>query len=892
MTTTVEYDPSKSGGVPLRSVQRPRPLSTLAASAQRITSKEVKRLGNSGKSESWQDDAWDMHDLVGEQRFLAHTLAGRLAQARFYAGRLPDNRTEDVEPLTDGPAAEVLDFLIGHGAQFPQIVERAGVNLFIPGDCYLVGIPPEEEEADASPVPPPSQGITPIGQQPSLPGVDLSTLRWSLRSVSEVSFDNEEQVVIKNGSGREASKAYDADAIMLIRIWRPHPRYHWQADSPTRSSLPVLRELVGLTMHISAQVDSRLAGAGVFLVPESADRALRAAAGIPEDDEEGDADSPLAVALMEHMVTPISDRSSASAIVPIMPVVPDESIEKFRYISFAGALDAEARSLRDEAIRRLALGQDCPPELLLGVGCVDTETTILTAQGWKSYDEVSEGDLVLTINHETGVSEWQPVLAMSVFERVAEPMLRMSGKGHDSLTTLNHRWPVTSANHDRREFVTSADLNTGHLIPTSAPHADLPTEAKFSDAFVELVAWFWTEGHYGPRTGRWGQATIAQSASKNPGRVDAIRLALDTSFPGGWGTETRQRGEWDSDVVRFNLRKHVYEALAEVGGKHVTLDFIRSLTRAQLELFIDISAQGDGWHYSDGRLDIWQRDPSALDAYELALILSGRTVTRTQYADGEVVNPYVKDTVRPIKAGIATEEVYTGTVWCPTTENGTWFARRNGTTWFTGNSMNHWGAWLVREDVVTTHIEPPLALICDALTTQFLWPVLIEQGMSEEEAHTYVVWYDVEHMIMRPDRSQDAKDLHGAGVLSDTALRDATGFDETDAPEADPTDPAVKLTLDLVRGAPSLMQNPGLDVIASQIRAMLDNAPIPGLPDAGAPVDATPPTDPASDPSTEGGPPATDGADGQPPPALAASGFIGLDYDGSLDLGEPEPLEA
>lgn len=576
MTTTVEYDPSKPGGIPLRSVQRPRPLSSLAASAQRITSKEVKRLGNSGKSEAWQDDAWDMHDLVGEQRFLAHTLAGRLAQARFYAGRLPDNRTEDVEPLTDGPAVEVLDFLTGKGAQFAQIVERAGVNLFIPGDCYLVGIPPEAEEVDAAPVPPPSQGITPIGQQPGLPGVDLSTLRWSLRSVSEVTFDNEEQVVIKSGEGRESSKTYDPDAIMLIRIWRPHPRYAWQADSPTRSSLPVLRELVGLTMHISAQVDSRLAGAGMFLVPESADRALRAAAGIAEDGEEDAGESPLVVALMEHMVTPISDRSSASAIVPIMPVVPDESIEKFRYISFAGTLDAEARPLRDEAIRRLALGQDCPPELLLGVG-----------------------------------------------------------------------------------------------------------------------------------------------------------------------------------------------------------------------------------------------------------------------------------------------------------------------------GMNHWGAWLVREDVVTTHIEPPLALICDALTSQFLWPVLIEQGMSEEEAHTYVVWYDVEHMIMRPDRSQDAKDLHAAGVLSDVALRDATGFDEKDAPAADPTDPAIKLTLDLVRGAPSLMQNPGLDVIAAQIRAMLESSPIPALPDSGAPADATAPdTAPATgEPTTEVGPPATDGADGQPPPALAASGFIGLDY-GSLDLGEPEPVES
>src|SRR3546814_7696452 len=39
-------------------------------------------------------------------------------------------------------------------------------------------------------------------------------------------------------------------------------------------------------------------------------------------------------------------------------------------------------------------------------------------------------------------------------------------------------------------------------------------------------------------------------------------------------------------------------------------------------------------------------------------------------------------------------------------------------------SMNHWGAWLVKEDTITTHVEPPLARFCDALTTQFLRPVL------------------------------------------------------------------------------------------------------------------------------------------------------------------------
>ncbi len=126
----------------------------------------------------------------------------------------------------------------------------------------------------------------------------------------------------------------------------------------------MLRELVGLTMHISAQVDSRLAGAGLLLVPQTAQRAMQVAAG--QTEEEGD--DFFTESLMEAMLTPIADRASASALVPLVATVPDETTEKFRYMSFDKPLDTEARPMRDESIRRLALGLDAPPELLLGTG--------------------------------------------------------------------------------------------------------------------------------------------------------------------------------------------------------------------------------------------------------------------------------------------------------------------------------------------------------------------------------------------------------------------------------------------------------------------------------------------------------------------------------------------
>src|SRR5690606_36056378 len=124
-----------------------------------------------------------------------------------------------------------------------------------------------------------------------------------------------------------------------------------------RSSLPVLRELVSLTMMVGAQTDSRLAGAGVFIVPDEARRAMLRAMGKSEDSDE----NPLADALIEAMSTAISDRSSAASFTPLVLTVPGDQADAFRHISFSTPLDKETQKLRDEAIRRLALGQDAPP---------------------------------------------------------------------------------------------------------------------------------------------------------------------------------------------------------------------------------------------------------------------------------------------------------------------------------------------------------------------------------------------------------------------------------------------------------------------------------------------------------------------------------------------------
>jgi hypothetical protein len=365
--------------------------------------------------------------------------------------------------------------------------------------------------------------------------------------------------------------------------------------------------------------------------------------------------------------------------------------------------------------------------------CADETTEILTPDGWRRHDEIAPGSVVMTLDHETGQSEWQPCSAVNRFAVADEPMVSIEGNWHSSLTTLEHRWPVLhrrtrgKQNEARecrleREWKTSETLRSTDYIVTAAECADLPTEATFDDDFVEAVAWFYTEGHVARRYVS-AQATITQSQSANPEKVARIRDAL-TRLHGPATTERTSTGKaalaepmWrehhevrgrDDEKVSFWLNTAASAKLLEVApDKVVSLDFVRALTREQLDLFIDVSLAADGTlNPQSGSGTMCQNRTERLAAFELACILSGRTphsyedstVRRLKdgsFAKSRQLVSVIKGRLLHIASQRAsgrltnpTRTRYTGIVWCPTTSNGSWLARRNGCVFYTGNSSD------------------------------------------------------------------------------------------------------------------------------------------------------------------------------------------------------------
>jgi len=378
--------------------------------------------------------------------------------------------------------------------------------------------------------------------------------------------------------------------------------------------------------------------------------------------------------------------------------------------------------------------------------CGDMNTQLLSRHGWLNADEVRVGDTCLTLNTSTGMAEWQPVKAVNIFPGPHD-VIEMRNQSHSSVTTPDHRWPVMLDPGTGRtatsgwQWRTTATLPSDARIAAAAPVA-APVEPKWSDALVELIAWAWTEGCIT----KAGALTIGQSQTANPGNVARIRAALTEMFgPSAadqgvslLGAKGRQKREiiraelerdpdrsdykigqacqadrktvalvragkidspgWQEDrgghgMVLFRLNGQASALLLEhAPDKVVSTEFLSELTQAQLELFIRISVDADGtWRKGRNGSVMAQKDIRRVEAFQVACALTGRSgVVRGPDSHGMYhisvqVTPWRKPAGH---AHYLTRKTTTESVWCPTTDNATWFARRDGTTYFTGNSTS------------------------------------------------------------------------------------------------------------------------------------------------------------------------------------------------------------
>lgn len=308
-----------------------------------MTRRQSTENGTSVSGFNWQAEALRNYDKIGEVHFATQSIARMMSRVRYFPATL------DGKEIKSGPPVEAFDRIQDPGGGRRRLQFDYGRLIVVTGEGALfLSIYQGEERA-----------------------------RFLWKDELKIRDDGlAERLNSSNQPTGEVGVAY--------RMWTPHPRHSDEADSPLRAVVDICRELIVLTQSVMATATTRMTNGILAYAQEITPTPL-----IPGSDE--DDSTPWFEDFKEHLQAQIENPASAAARVPYTWEAPMGQFPDIRnLISWIQTHDPQTdyleKDLRTEAIRRLALAMEMPPESLLGM----TDANHWTAQQvmldeWRSF---------------------------------------------------------------------------------------------------------------------------------------------------------------------------------------------------------------------------------------------------------------------------------------------------------------------------------------------------------------------------------------------------------------------------------------------------------------------------------------------------------------------------
>ena len=330
----------------------------------------------------WQWESWRHYDICGEMRFVVNWIGNAISRCRMYAADIADDGTVGDE-TKDAQAKLIAENMFGSPASKAQAQRTMGINMMVAGDVFIV-----------------AEGYQNTGED-GTPDQD----KWYVCSSSEVFRRGDDIMVRRSITHGGGTYKLDSKKDLLIRCWNPHPRKHDAADSTVRAILPVLRELEQCTKRVFAELDSRLAGAGILLLPDNIDfpKPPQETPGVPQPS----GINGFSQLLQQTMATSLQQRDSAAALVPIILQASVEALDKIKHLTFASEISSHITDMRKAAVERMAMSLDIPPEVLTGMGAANHWS------GWQieeSSIKIHIEPLLIQLADALNVGYFQPAL--------------------------------------------------------------------------------------------------------------------------------------------------------------------------------------------------------------------------------------------------------------------------------------------------------------------------------------------------------------------------------------------------------------------------------------------------------------------------------------------------
>ena len=312
-------------------------------------------------------------------------------------------------------------------------------------------------------------------------------------------------------------------------------------------------------------------------------------------------------------------------------------------------------------------------------GCVDTETEVLSEEGFKRYDELKEGDRIFTWND--GKLELNTVNKV-----VTKPykgfMHSYKGRGYHQFVTPTHR--VLAKKNGESEY---RIFHSEEIFASSAKFA-LPImfndtalkPADLTDAEIRMAAIVYTNGNFDMRQNSVHRVSIFQSPSFPEKLAEIRKLAEALNLK--W-TEKAVQGGFETAVAKLTFYGDSARKLAELTEEKTRIRKIfTKMDRRQSKLFLDT------WMNCDGQPEknLLQYDNEDIgDSLQLIALRAGETSVKVVRKHSTYIRRRNKS--EAIWNYEKTEVPYDGVVWCPNVDNGTAVFRKDGCVFISGQTQ-------------------------------------------------------------------------------------------------------------------------------------------------------------------------------------------------------------
>lgn len=337
-------------------------------------------------------------------------------------------------------------------------------------------------------------------------------------------------------------------------------------------------------------------------------------------------------------------------------------------------------------------------------GCVPLSYPILTSEGWKSVDDLVEGELVYAADATTGQLVTTPLRKINRYSNA--PVNTYSTRGFKATTTANHKWVVSKrkkGSGDEIALIEAKDIKHDDKIMLAYPYLSNHDDG-YTDAEVQLISWVVSDGYlHRSKTNHEIRGILMQIMQAKPQYVEEIKNLM-TNF--SHSVDKRPGVNYETAYtwrVHADDARRVWDKSGIGDEKENLCQWVLSLNARHLGMFVDIFNKAEG-HFNDGTWVVTQKHGHTADAYRLAASLCGKYVTSTEYKQGGISKYRLRKKSFVTAQKLVVKDAGSCDVWCPTTDYGTWVTQdENGSIIVTGNSNYGRGV-----PAIATALEQPI----------------------------------------------------------------------------------------------------------------------------------------------------------------------------------------